>query len=105
MFVGRVPQSQQLINANVGIPDKYRKTAQVVSNSIVFKNEGDVFALVPSAGTDEAESLTVRNISKQISALIKEVETETISNSAGLTALSPSADYHISSMTFNNDEY
>lgn len=100
MFIGRVPQSQQLINANVGVTDKYRDTVQVVSNSIVFKNKSDVFAFVPASGTDDAESLTVRNISRQISDLIAKVENEINFE------LSPnSKEYNVSSLTYNNDEY
>lgn len=95
MFVGRLAQTQQLINANVGVPAEYNKTVQVVSNSIVFKNSLDVFAFVPSSGTDDAESLTVRNISKQITSKLQETETETKN----------SLEYHISSVTYNNDEY
>lgn len=76
MFVGRVPQSQQLLNSNVGVPTKYADTVQVVSNSIVFKNKSDVFAFVPATGTDDATSLTVRNISKQITDLLEKTEDE-----------------------------
>lgn len=71
MFIGSEGSTKEVISTNVGISKENRRTAQVVSTSVVFKYNQDVIALVPAPGTDNASSLNTRIISKQIEDYIK----------------------------------
>lgn len=92
LFQGRVPDTKILVHSSVGLPLKYRNTPQVISSSVMFKNTDSVFAFIPAAGVEGAESLQIRDVAQQVKEYLKVVEADpTLVN--------------ITSTTFHNSEY
>lgn len=71
MFSGREATSKAVISTNLGVDEFNRRTPKVVSNSVVFKSGHDIVAFVPAPGTDNAASLNIRRISKDIEPYIQ----------------------------------
>ncbi len=93
LAIGRVPETKELVHSDVGVTTQYRDTVQVVSDSIVFKNQESVFAFVPTPGTDNATSLRVRDIASQIKEILIDLETEHKDN------------FEVTSTTLHNGHY